>query len=70
MTKNEDIAKALKTRLSELTGRLAEIESELRKRHHRRRRSLVKPNRHFSPVAQRARYLIPVVALFGPDRPV
>src|SRR5258708_24887926 len=31
MTKNEDIAKDLKTRLSELTGRLAEIDSELRK---------------------------------------
>ena len=31
MTKNEDIAKELKTRLSELTGRLAEIDSELRK---------------------------------------
>ena len=31
MTKNEDIAKELKTRLSELTGRLAEIESDLRK---------------------------------------
>jgi DnaK suppressor protein len=31
MAKNEDIAKELKTRLSELTGRLAEIESELRK---------------------------------------
>ena len=31
MTKNEDIAKELKTRLSELRGRLAEIESELRK---------------------------------------
>jgi RNA polymerase-binding protein DksA len=31
MTKNEDIAKALKTRLSELTGRVAEIENELRK---------------------------------------
>ena len=31
MTKNEDIAKELKTRLSELTDRLAEIESELRK---------------------------------------
>jgi DnaK suppressor protein len=31
MTKNEDIAKSLKTRLSELTGRVAEIESELRK---------------------------------------
>lgn len=31
MTKNEDIAKALRTRLSELTGRLAEIDSELRK---------------------------------------
>jgi DnaK suppressor protein len=31
MTKNEDIAKALKTRLSELTGRVAEIDSELRK---------------------------------------
>ena len=31
MTKNEDIAKELKTRLSELTARLAEIDSELRK---------------------------------------
>ena len=31
MAKNEDIAKELKTRLSELTGRLAEIDSELRK---------------------------------------
>ena len=31
MTKNENIAKELKTRLSELTGRLAEIDSELRK---------------------------------------
>ena len=31
MTKNENIAKELKTRLSELTARLAEIESELRK---------------------------------------
>ena len=31
MTKNEHIAKELKTRLSELTGRLAEIDSELRK---------------------------------------
>jgi hypothetical protein len=31
MTKNEDIAKELKTRLSELSDRLAEIESELRK---------------------------------------
>ncbi len=31
MTKNEDMAKELKTRLSELTGRLAEIDSELRK---------------------------------------
>ena len=31
MTKNEDIAKALRTRLSELRGRLAEIDSELRK---------------------------------------
>jgi hypothetical protein len=31
MTKNEDIAKSLKTRLSELTGRVAEIDSELRK---------------------------------------
>ena len=31
MTKNEDIAKALKIRLSELTGRVAEIDSELRK---------------------------------------
>ena len=30
MTKNEEIAKALRTRLSELTGRLAEIDSELR----------------------------------------
>jgi hypothetical protein len=28
MTKNEDIAKALKTRLSELTRHLAEIDSE------------------------------------------
>ena len=28
---NENIAKELKTRLSELTGRLAEIDSELRK---------------------------------------
>jgi hypothetical protein len=32
MTENEDIAKVLKTRLSELTGHLAEIDSELRKR--------------------------------------
>ena len=31
MTKNEDIAKALKIRLAELTGRVAEIDSELRK---------------------------------------
>ena len=31
MAKNEDIATELKTRLSELTGRLAEIDSELRK---------------------------------------
>jgi DnaK suppressor protein len=31
MTKNDDIAKALKTRLSELTRHLAEIDSELRK---------------------------------------
>ena len=31
MAKNEDIAEELKTRLSELTGRLAEIDSELRK---------------------------------------
>jgi len=31
MTKNEDVAKALKTRLSELTDRIAEIDSELRK---------------------------------------
>ena len=31
MTENEEIAKVLKTRLSELTGRLAEIDSELRK---------------------------------------
>ena len=31
MTKNEDIAKSLKTRLSELTGRVAEIDNELRK---------------------------------------
>ncbi len=31
MTKNEDIAKVLMTRLSELTGHLAEIDSELRK---------------------------------------
>jgi DnaK suppressor protein len=30
MTKNEDIAKSLKTRLSELTSRVAEIESDLR----------------------------------------
>ena len=30
MTKNEDIAQALKARLSELKGRLAEIDSELR----------------------------------------
>jgi DnaK suppressor protein len=29
---HEDIAKALKARLSELTGRVAEIDSELRKR--------------------------------------
>jgi len=32
MTENEDIAKVLKTRLSELTGHLTEIDSELRKR--------------------------------------
>jgi len=32
MTENEEIAKVLKTRLSELTGHLAEIDSELRKR--------------------------------------
>src|SRR5258705_13085522 len=32
MTENEDIAKVLKTRLSELTGHLAEIDRELRKR--------------------------------------
>ena len=31
MNKNEDIAKALKGRLSELKGRVAEIDSELRK---------------------------------------
>jgi hypothetical protein len=31
MTKYEDIAKYLKTRLSKLTGRVAEIDSELRK---------------------------------------
>ena len=31
MTNNEDIAKSLKTRLSELKGRVAEIDSELRK---------------------------------------
>jgi hypothetical protein len=31
MNKHEDIAKALKVRLSELTGRVAEIDSELRK---------------------------------------
>jgi DnaK suppressor protein len=31
MTENEDIAKVLKTRLFELTGHLAEIDSELRK---------------------------------------
>jgi len=31
MAKKEDIAKELKTRLSELTRRLAEIDSELRK---------------------------------------
>src|SRR5450759_2889006 len=31
MNKHEDIAKALKAHLSELTGRVAEIESELRK---------------------------------------
>jgi DnaK suppressor protein len=31
MTNHEDIAKALKTRLSELTGRVAEIDSELRR---------------------------------------
>jgi DnaK suppressor protein len=31
MTNNEDIAKALKVRLSELAGRVAEIDSELRK---------------------------------------
>ena len=30
MNKHEDIAKELKTRLSELTGRIAEIDSELR----------------------------------------
>ena len=30
MNKDEDIAKALKSRLSELTGRVAEIDSELR----------------------------------------
>jgi DnaK suppressor protein len=31
MTKNEDITKVLKTRLSEVTSHLAEIDSELRK---------------------------------------
>ena len=31
MNKHEDIAKALKIRLSELTSRVAEIDSELRK---------------------------------------
>ena len=31
MTKNEEIAKFLKTRLSDLTSRIAEIDSELRK---------------------------------------
>ena len=31
MNKHEDIAKALKARLSELTGRIAEIDSERRK---------------------------------------
>ena len=31
MNKHEDIAKALKARLSELTGRVSEIDSELRK---------------------------------------
>jgi RNA polymerase-binding protein DksA len=31
MNKHEDIAKVLKVRLSELTGRVAEIDSELRK---------------------------------------
>jgi RNA polymerase-binding protein DksA len=31
MNRHEDITKALKIRLSELTGRLAEIDSELRK---------------------------------------
>jgi RNA polymerase-binding transcription factor len=31
MTKNEDLAKALETRLSELTARVAEIDTELRK---------------------------------------
>jgi RNA polymerase-binding protein DksA len=31
MNKHEDIAKALQARLSELTGRVAEIDSELRK---------------------------------------
>ena len=31
MNKHEDVAKALKARLSELTGRVAEIDSELRK---------------------------------------
>ena len=31
MTKNDDIAKALNARLSELTSRVAEIDSELRK---------------------------------------
>ena len=31
MNKHEDIAKTLNDRLSELTGRVAEIESELRK---------------------------------------
>ena len=32
MNKHEDIANALKSRLSELTGRVAEIDSELRER--------------------------------------
>jgi hypothetical protein len=32
MTTHKNIAKALEARLSELTGRVAEIESELRKR--------------------------------------
>ena len=31
MTTHENIAKALRVRLSELTGRVAEIDSELRK---------------------------------------